>query len=587
MKYHLFLVVIFLAISIYAGNEDLVHEKINVTGKVQSQPFLSRNIEIITAEDIEKIGITSFSELFSHLSMINVSRRGPMDSSFDLNMRGSNFEQILVLVNGVPLNNSQTGHFNTDFPFSIQNIAQIEVVKGGNSAAYGNGAFAGVINIVLKEKLANQIQLTGGEHGFYLAGFQAGHSLGKFQGQIHVARQNTAGFHPGTELDQFTVTNRVSWQDPLLDGEIHFGYVKKDFGAANFYGAYPSLEITSGSMFLVKLLKKVKTIDTQLSYSLSTHDDEFTLDRYRPEFFMNSSQTQCHLINLSAMVKTGRFQLNSGTSLKTDAMQSTNMGDQQRTAPAFFCNISYEIANGCLDVGLRHEFNQSASHGFTWYLGSFFKFSPQIDWRGAVSKAVRLPSFTELFYRSPSNCGDDSLIPESSLNLETNLNVNLDVHRLGLSVFYRQQQHMLDWIWKTDQNLWQAMNLDFHHIAGTEISYIWQNSQTTVSSSLEKIVVLNQQRDVVSKYGLNFPDLVFRLGLQQTIAAVQIKTSYLFKHIFQSRQAGHFVNLNFSKKIAFLRLDLTCDNIFNTIIEEIPNIKIPGRWVYLGCTCQF
>jgi outer membrane cobalamin receptor len=48
-----------------------------------------------------------------------------------MTMRGSNFEQVLVMVDGVPFGNPQTGHFNTDFPFSVRDVeTSLSILKG-------------------------------------------------------------------------------------------------------------------------------------------------------------------------------------------------------------------------------------------------------------------------------------------------------------------------------------------------------------------------------------------------------------------------------------------------------------------------
>ena len=102
-----------------------VVEELTIEGSINPEDMLSKKMIVIGSEEIKKLGIIDISDLFKIISNVDVNRRGPGITSFDLTMRGSNFEQILIMVNGIPVNNGQTGHFNTNLTFVVDDIEKI------------------------------------------------------------------------------------------------------------------------------------------------------------------------------------------------------------------------------------------------------------------------------------------------------------------------------------------------------------------------------------------------------------------------------------------------------------------------------
>ena len=81
---------------------------------------------------------------------VEVQSRGGFGVQGDIVMRGSTFTQVLILVNGMRLNDPLTGHFNSYIPVSMADIERIEILRGAASAMYGPDAVGGVINIISK-----------------------------------------------------------------------------------------------------------------------------------------------------------------------------------------------------------------------------------------------------------------------------------------------------------------------------------------------------------------------------------------------------------------------------------------------------
>lgn len=109
---------------------------------------------VITAEDIEAMGITELDEALETVPGLHVSRNGFQGYGAIYTIRGiyADFNpEMLLLINGIPVTAAVTGGRGPVWGgMSVNNIARIEVIRGPGSAVYGADAFSGVINVITK-----------------------------------------------------------------------------------------------------------------------------------------------------------------------------------------------------------------------------------------------------------------------------------------------------------------------------------------------------------------------------------------------------------------------------------------------------
>jgi iron complex outermembrane receptor protein len=581
--------VLALGTAVYPLYGEIV-ETVEVTGKLFSLDSHSKNMVIVTAADLEELKIKNMLELFSFFTALNVSKRGAGESSFDITMRGSNFEQVLVLVEGVPLNNPQTGHFNSDFPFSVQDVERVEILRGGSSTTYGAGAFAGVVNIFLKKvKKKNDLHViaSGGEHKFYSASLHAGKKFNNFAFRVSVNKTNTDGYYEGREFDHLKLTAGGFYTGKNSEIDLQAGYLKKDFGAEGFYAPYPSSEIIKSYFTRLRWKQTVGKFDLTVNYSYNKHEDFFILDRNRPSFFQSESDTSLNFLNISAAYTGKKLSHLAGVELKGEGMESSSMGNRKRTRGALFWNVDYRLLEKTgFDAGVRRNFEPGGNSNFTYYTGFYHHVGKDMILRAGYGKSFRLPSFTELYYISPANKGNPDLEPEVSHNLEASFSLLKARHQFDVSVFYRKQKNMLDWVQYTNASgsvtPWLAVNFEKNDIIGAELTHRLRWHRTVLSLGVEALTAVNEQETLQSKYGLRFPDFTIKANLVQPLAKwLNVTANYTYKHIYRTTEKGHFMNLVLAVPLGNVELGLRVDNLFNSIIEEIPGLKVPGRWVYL------
>ena len=96
----------------------------------------ARMVTVLSREDIAQAPVQSINDLLKYVASVDVRQRGPVGAQTDVSIRGGNYEQITILLNGVNINDPQTGHNAFDFPCDIADIERIEVLEGPAAHIY-------------------------------------------------------------------------------------------------------------------------------------------------------------------------------------------------------------------------------------------------------------------------------------------------------------------------------------------------------------------------------------------------------------------------------------------------------------------
>jgi len=231
-----------------------------------------QTVTVISREDIEESKVDTVADLLRQVVGVEVLQAGGRGTATSVFIRGSESDEVLVLIDGVQVNSVTLGAF--DFAnLSPEGFDRVEVLRGGGGSLYGSEAVGGVINLITRRgamptsggfSVAAGNGATDRETGF----FSAATELFRIAGSAtHIG---TAGFGPevpvdaaGTvqknndDYDATTFSMRADYtptETGALYGILH--YVKSDVGlanASNFLGVLDPNARLNGDFYFAKL----------------------------------------------------------------------------------------------------------------------------------------------------------------------------------------------------------------------------------------------------------------------------------------------------------------------------------------------
>src|SRR6056297_2674401 len=195
------------AFQVQAQQDDAVKvdslSEVVVTANRINLPFKenSRTINIITSSDIKNSAAVNVADLLQQFAGVDIRRRVTGGSQADLYIRGGGFDQTLLLIDGIKMDDAQTGHHTMNAALPIEVIERIEIIKGPAARIFGQNAFTGAINIVTKKSLDNTIStnLETGSFGQFNANATVGTEREQSSHMIHLGKVTSEGYRQNSD----------------------------------------------------------------------------------------------------------------------------------------------------------------------------------------------------------------------------------------------------------------------------------------------------------------------------------------------------------------------------------------------------
>ena len=265
---------------------------------------------------------------------LSLQERGPTGVQTDISIRGTTFEQTLILVDGLRVNDPETGHLNFDLALPSEAISRIDVLHGSGSTFYGSDAIGGAVNLITSAPTIASATLRagGGSYGQTEQHLVAGWLYKGLAQRLTASRDSSDGFFysgpTGYSDDRGYHSDALALDTFFQSTEILLAGSDRPYGANLFYGPYPSAERTKG-WFAAAIQQLPRA--TSADFSFRRHTDEYILFVGQPQIYENNHHDSLWQTDLRHRDLFGRhLTLDTGLEADGDAIQSTNLG---RTRP--------------------------------------------------------------------------------------------------------------------------------------------------------------------------------------------------------------------------------------------------------------
>lgn len=579
------LIILFSIIPAFAAQQPM-EERVVVTANAYPVPFenLSKTVTVITREDLEALPGKSISDILAQAAAVDMRSRAPFGMQNDISVRGSAFSQVLVLVDGMRINDSQTAHHNADFPVQLQDIERIEVLLGPGSSVYGADAFGGIINIVTRrdpERMSASI--SGGQDGFVDGSIAMGWSNGRIKQSFSASGSRSSGFEYDRDFRSIAISARTGIGDHTT---LYASHLNKEFGANGFYGPSPSKEWTDQTFIAFENRRSGRTNNkTVFQGYYRTHGDRFLYDIRSPGMFENEHRT--HALGASAKLQykaTGAGLLTLGGEIGGDWISSSNLGHHSFARTSLFSELQWMFSRtASVYPGLRLDYYSNFGISANPSLSGSWWALPRLRLRSSVGRAFRIPTFTELYYRDPNNEANPSLKPESSWSAEAGIDFIPAKNWLGtLTLFSRNERNVIDWIRTSPTEKWRTANIRKLHAIGAEIGLEHSFGHRARMAVRYSRISLDPGRiDYISKYVLDYARDSWAASTFFPIPfALEYKQTFSYKRrangrdywLLDGRLERHF--RRFAAGVDFT-------NLLNSQYQEVIGVNMPGRWFAL------
>ncbi len=501
---------------------------VGVTGSraplTQSQA--ARMVTVLSHDDIAQAAVQSVNDLLKLAVGVDVRQRGALGSQTDISIRGGTQEQITVLLNGINICDPQTGHNVMDLPCQLDEIVRVEVLEGPAGRAYGTSSLVGGINIVTSSgegymandvgrKLKGDVNVEGGSFGYAKAAFVTNLSLHAqssftFNQQLSSSYQRSDGFSRSkagtlnTDYSGIKAFYQGKFGNQHMTVRWHAGISDKGWGSGTFYAtprwqADDQYEHTTKIFTALQANTKLWEINIRPSIYWNQYRDRYEGYRNRPDIMKyNHNRTNIYGFNLNSYFdwKAGRTAI--GAEIRNEDLVSGNLGEprsgfEQEGAASKYSrginrtNLSAHLEHNILLRRLTLSAGVIAAKN-TWS-NADWKLFPGIDVSyllyesdrsplsiklfASYNTSLRLPSFTEMYYKLQGYAADPHLKPEEMQALEAGAQFSSPTLMAKATVWHHQGRNIIDWMMDTRQGdaaQWQSVNHTRINATGFEMS---------------------------------------------------------------------------------------------------------------------
>lgn len=570
------------------GAPTTVQQSVTVTTTAEPLP-LDENDRSVSVLDTREQPLL-FNSVEGYLrtdSALDLEERGPEGVQADLSIRGTTFEQSLVLVNGLRVNDPETGHLNMDIPVPLEAVGRVDVLRGSGSTFYGSDAIGGAVNLITlrPERTSAAVKLGFGNYGSEEQHLRLDFAGRRAAEEVSGSRDASDGFiadrgyHSNAAASETWLTTRLGATDILLAGS------DRPYGANQFYGPYDSTERTKGWLAAAQQQLGRKTA---ASFSYLKHTDEFVLFAGQPTIYENNHDAKSYE---GALRRADTFGANTtlsyGLEESGESIVSTNLGVHARNQGAGYANLSMRAVPGAtrlsFSVGAREEVLSSNGGVFSPSVAAAFALTSTLRLRAAVGHGFRLPTFLDLYYSDPTTIGNPALKPESSWSYEGGAEWRPGT-RVTASVtgFTLRQVNGIDYSKYSLSAQWQAMNVSSLAYSGVETSV---RVRLTDAQRLEfgytGIRAGSPPPGLISEYAFNYPAqnavAAWQGELGQVVARTQVRV------VQRTGQTAYPVwDVSAARGVGAWRPYLRLTNLANTGYAEVPGVRVQGRTVMGG-----
>lgn len=590
-------------LSLFFGKNQLV-----VSPSRHAKPIseTAEDITVITAKDIEMMNAHTLADVLYSIPGVEVDMRGGPGSAATAQIQGSDFRHVLVMIDGVTLNNLSDDAVDIS-AIPVQDIERVEIIKGPASSSWGS-SLGGVINIITKKtgkqgSIAGTFSASHGERNTGDYRMETSGGYGRVGYYLSMGNLVSDGFAANTDFYENNLYAKLRWD--VTDRArilLTFGYNRGTRGQGEDSDADVSSNNAFEYLFSTLSLKYSLTDETDLDFSLRTsrQNTEFLLNRLSTgqELQENKGRERTNGGSLKLSWEKDIHMLVFGADFDDGNLDSNTIagGEQDLEKWAVFGNDTITLGRFAITPGLRYDHTSTNGDFLSPSLGVTYRLPDETVLRGCIARGFNIPSLSATygtgFFSLPNPALGVEKVWSVQLGVESALNRYL---RLKADLF----RHDIDDALSTEQlpdGSFIAVNEGKQRRQGLELEIRTASFyNTSLSAGFVFVDATDRKTGRVLK---EIPRYTYDIGLTYNNAksfSALLRGHYIWWNADSGDQGeynGFVWDLNLRKKVYSgpsmgAELFVTGHNIFNGSQYVIGSFGNPSRWIEGGLKVNF
>ena len=413
---------------------------------------IGSSLYIISEDQIKARGFKDAIDAISSAPGVTSKQNGSFGGVGTIRIRGASSSQTLVLVDGVPVNDSSSpaGGYNFEY-LNTSNIQSIEVLKGSQSTLWGSDAIGGVINIYTKQPESTSFGASAEIGSFGLKRGSADINFAGSNSRFRVSTSKTSvdgiskadekdgnSEDDGFESESYSMSGSIDLDSLILKGSLSYMESQVEYDSYGFAtGVQDGDERSNTDEFIGSISAIFDLFDDKLQNSIFISQSDINRDYYSNGSFSFGAEGKRELIRYQGNIEVNEF---NKVAFGLESEESKVDVDESTIGGSFLLYEFRPNSKIIISTGIRNDDHEGFGSKTTRRISGTFKPSDNLIIRSSWGEGFKVPTiFQSTYFCCGATSANSSIRPETSTSYDFGFELFFNEMNSNFSITYFDQ----------------------------------------------------------------------------------------------------------------------------------------------------